>query len=458
MKVDITISEPRSAGYFSDIALGYLDDQGNSRTVNMYVTYEDLNAFNGNTSSIEFDLYLIGIMVYGIDNLLLRYQYSIDGWAREIEVSFPVNNANKLAKVAGELVSVLTFLTGDHWNVSFNSNVPTTFFKKRETTRSSPPMFDKNNLASASLFSGGLDSLVGVIDALKSLKSDKSLLLISHYDSESSGANADQVRLEKHLSKNFTQKTHWVQSCVSLSRKDSNGIKLQCEPSMRSRSLLFISMGVYALSALPNNQELLIPENGTISLNFPLTPSRSSTLSTRTTHPYFLDSLQKLLTKLGITTKLKNPYWNKTKGELLKGCSDKKTLQLTYNDSVSCGKRGRRGHWDKRSGTNHCGVCMPCIYRRAALHVINADSQLYGIDIFKTKKKILDIEDLPALFDFLKSPLSNQQIKRILLVNGSLSLVDLDHYSNVVERVRKEVKKWLADKGNAQLKELAGIK
>lgn len=113
-------------------------------------------------------------------------------------------------------------------------------------------------------------------------------------------------------------------------------------------------------------------------------------------------------------------------------------------------------NWDSRSGTNHCGVCMPCVYRRAALHALNLDNQLYGIDIFSTEKNIFTIEGMPALFDFLNQKLSRDQIMRKLLVNGSLNLDSIDAYAQVIERTRSELKQWIKDKGNKTLRRLAG--
>jgi len=50
-----------------------------------------------------------------------------------------------------------------------------------------------------------------------------------------------------------------------------------------------------------------------------------------------------------------------TKGELLTGCKDKKLLGELIGYSTSCGKYLRSGH-------QHCGRCVPCMVRRAAIH------------------------------------------------------------------------------------------
>ena len=49
--------------------------------------------------------------------------------------------------------------------------------------------------------------------------------------------------------------------------------------------------------------ELIIPENGLISLNIPLAYTRTGTSSTRTTHPHYMKMLQELIAELGLQVK-----------------------------------------------------------------------------------------------------------------------------------------------------------
>jgi hypothetical protein len=116
---------------------------------------------------------------------------------------------------------------------------------------------------------------------------------------------------------------------------------------------------------------LYISENGFISLNPPLTGARLGSLSTRTTHPVFLRSLQKLLDAAQLRVHMENPYQLKTKGEMLAGCADQVLLRSLATASTSC---GRFGHY----GYKHCGRCVPCQVRRAAfLAWGGADSTSY---------------------------------------------------------------------------------
>ena len=459
MKVNVIISNPARIGKFADIKLSFVDTSGQTRIVSLQVSYQELKDFSNDTTSVAFDFFLFSTLVYGIDNLLERYQYSIDGWARDIEVCFPVNNLDIWQKVEVDFTALLTFLTGDYWTISFEQIKNVIFFTDRANRRQSRiPNYTLANYSFASLYSGGLDSLVGVIDGLSQLAIGDKALLLSHFDSSSPGPNGDQVRIENYFGRNVKTKGRydWLQTVVALDNHDSNHTELLKEASFRSRSLLFIGIALFCVELLPNCSVLTIPENGTISLNYPLTPSRTSTLSTRTTHPHYLAELQKIIYSLGLTTTLINPYKTTTKGELVEQCLNQSQLSDTFSMSVSCGKRGRKMHWDTKSGTHHCGICMPCIYRRAALHKLNMDTQLYGIDIFTTPNNIFDNYDFPALFDFLNARLTTEKIKRTLLVAGSIPFDEIDASASMVVRVRDEIKAWIRDKGNTNLKKLSG--
>lgn len=461
MKINILIQEPAKAGEFADVYLVFLSGDGTPRRVKLNIDFQPLYDFKINTKSIGFDFFFISSVVYGIDNLLERYEYSIDAWAREIEVHFPVYNLDAWESVEEDLQETLCFLTGDHWQIAFTKlEVECMFLEKKKRWKSKIPNYDKDNYKFVSLFSGGLDSLIGVIDSLESLANGERGLLVSHFDPTSSGPNADQCRINNYLARPgvYQNNYDWIQCSISLSTRDSSGNELNREPSNRSRSILFIAIGSFLIESISNYDTLIIPENGTISLNFPLTPSRSSTLSTRTTHPHFITSLQKIYDKLSFKVRLINPYWNKTKGEMVQEVKNPTVLSNTYLVSVSCGKRGRKGHWDTKTNTSHCGVCMPCIYRRAALHTLDLDNQTYGIDIFNTGRDVLTITDMPAFADFMKNKLTKDMIERRLLIAGTLDINNIDTYAEVVEKVRTELRDWLSTKGSSSLKKVFGLR
>lgn len=222
---------------------------------------------------------------------------------------------------------------------------------------------------------------------------------------------------------------------------------------------MFIALGVYFASRR-SNTELIIPENGTISLNHPLSASRRGSLSTRTTHPHLLNSLRQLLSILDINVTLRNPYELLTKGEMMQQSGNRAFIQAALTDSVSCGKRGRKKHWDFRDGISHCGHCMPCIYRRAALNTVGLDTQQYGIDIFNSVRgwdHITNLPDISALVNYMNTSLSDRDIARNLLINATFSMEDLPAYVGVVRRTKEEIERWVRDNASTEIQQRFGL-
>jgi len=454
MEIAIDLEEAKN-GEFSKINLLFNDLDDNQQIIPL-VLYDFVNAFDltNDKSSVKFDLFLVSALVYGVDNLLDRKYYSIDGWARELKVTFPVYNLSSWLGQEKLLEDTLKFLTGDHWEIEFRQNhISNMFMVKNGRWTKNIRQYNIANIRTTSLFSGGLDSLIGIIDQIENLNDDEEILLVSHFDFSSSGPKKDQDSLFAHFKKEYQDriKDNWIRIRLSLGRRNQHGDEFTVEGNYRSRSLFFIGLGCYVSQSL----NLVIPENGTISINYPLTPSRVSSLSTRTTHPFVLSSMQELLNSLDISVELHNPYSLKTKGEMILECQNRTLLNAIYSDSTSCGKPGHNYSWENRTAS-HCGVCMPCVYRRSALNRSGDDTQAYGRNITQPLTKN-SFTDLPALISYLKKEINLEQMKRDILVNGSIPLNELDLYARMVLRSRDEVKQLFVDKGNEFIKAELGI-
>src|SRR5690606_23752538 len=120
-----------------------------------------------------------------------RKRNSVDGWSREINVSFPVSDVNKWIGVQSKLQELLSFLTGDYWHVEFHESK--FIFPKGVLDVRYSKTFSQVNL-----FSGGLDSLIGALDFLKS-KPKENILFVSHYDTQMGGPKKDQNDLIEKL-------------------------------------------------------------------------------------------------------------------------------------------------------------------------------------------------------------------------------------------------------------------
>jgi 7-cyano-7-deazaguanine synthase in queuosine biosynthesis len=419
------------------------DGTGKSSLLN--IDLDELLPFLNCVGNEVFDFFFISASVYGIDRFVERKKNSVDGWSREINVSFPVHNLTLWNSSKEDLEKLLSFLTGDYWTISFRQEVSTL-----------PKVTLKSNYAvvfeQVNLFSGGLDSLIGAIDFLK-LNPSKKILFTSQYDSQMHGPKGDQNKLIPKLQSLYPSQFEFIPS-VEVFLKESD---LARETTFRSRSILFIGLALVAAKATKTS-EIIIPENGTVSLNYPLSPSRRSSCSTRTTHPFVIEAVSSILKKLSINIKIDNPYEFHTKGEIVSECKDKVSLLTLIKDSNSCGKRGHRAHWQIRDA-DHCGVCMPCVYRQAALKNV-VDKSTYGNSInnlFPVKEKRKMAQDINSMLEFLSKKITEQEIKQELIINGVKNLTKLNQYIGVVSRTRDELKNWVKKVGNNYVKNKANV-
>lgn len=305
-------------------------------------------------SEVGIDLLILAAHVHAADTRISRAEQSQDSWTREIRLVVPVCDPGRWQAAAGTLTRLLNFLTGDCWTVGFRPR-PKRFARiAKPSATLFPPDFD-----ALSLFSGGLDSLIGAIDLLES---GRIPLLISHAGegATSEAQNTIFGKLQQHYRQvKFDRLRVWMAFPNGLIKGVSS------ESSTRGRSFLFFALGAFAGSGLDSNFVLQVPENGLIALNVPLDPLRLGSNSTRTTHPFYMSRWNDLLKELGIDGRVENQYWNRTKGEMVAACASGALLESLVADSLSCSSPSK-GRWEGH-GIEHCGYCLPCLIRRAAL-------------------------------------------------------------------------------------------
>ncbi len=315
-------------------------------------------------SEIGIDLLVLAAHVQAADTRISRGSESQDGWTREIRIIVPVSDPVKWNASIPLLERLLDFLTGDKWTVGFRPRPKG--FQRIATNKPSQQVLAPFD--SLTLFSGGVDSLIGAINLLEQ---GKTPLLISHADPTTSKVQRDLFEaLKKNYSKqNFEHLRLWM----TFRGFSVKGVK--SEKTTRGRSFLFLAIGVYAGSGLKRPFVLSVPENGLIALNVPLDPLRLGAYSTRTTHPFYIAKWNQLLQVLGITGKIQNPYWRMTKGEMAAACANPALFAKLAPHSFSCSSPGK-GRW-RGLGREHCGFCLPCLIRRAALR--GADKTSYTV-------------------------------------------------------------------------------
>lgn len=319
-----------------------------------YTFWKKIRKMNQFYDLAALDLLYISLFVFAADRLVFR-ELASDGWSRKIELYIPVLNLEKWNANRELLQKMIGFLSGDSWLIHFRQReLDNEEVKYRDKMIDSKVL--KKGYDRVCMFSGGLDSFVGVIDLLQS--SDVNTLFVSHYGGGKGTKEYQDILKARFIELYNLEETDFCQFYASV----KNGI----EDTTRTRSFMFFSHAIVLASAMGKPVEMIVPENGLISLNIPITHSRLGTSSTRTTHPYYMQMLQELLDQLGLGISIRNPYQYLTKGEMLLQCKNQELLKEELHNTMSC-SHPDQGRMRGATKSCHCGYCLPCVIRKAAI-------------------------------------------------------------------------------------------
>ncbi|MBF0577597.1 Qat anti-phage system QueC-like protein QatC [Dysgonomonas sp. GY617] len=381
-------------------------------------------------SRSAIDLLNISLMVYYADRKILRRKED-DAWTRQIKLYMPVLEINKWNQNKLLLEKMLSFLSGDIWVFEFRERE---LNEKETTVEKGMKLYKKNKHEPKAIcmLSGGLDSFIGAIDILNK---EKDVWFVGHYGGGKGVINYQKNVIEKLIS----QYQLSDQQFFNFYASPLNGI----EDTTRTRSFMFFAHAIILGSMTNDNITLYIPENGLISLNIPLTNTRLGSSSTRTTHPYYMTLLQQLLVNLEIKVKLYNPYQFKTKGEMIEKCNDLTFLEVNISETMSCSHPDLARY--TKEPPSHCGNCLPCVIRRAAIeYAYKNDTSNYRDKDFKNTGASENLRSFKlGIRDYV-----NSKIDTALSVQISGPIVDqIDNYCGVYRRGINELK-TLLDKYN----------
>lgn len=298
------------------------------------------------------DLLYISSFVYLADCMSPR-EKNILNWERNISLVIPVLEKTLMDSLKDDLIEMLNFLSGDYWDIEFKERQ---YIKEELRQISKTKNLKVTEVDCVSMLSGGLDSLIGAIDLLESNK--KVLFVGSH--GRGASVKPYQDKVYKSLRERYNLEYLYKQFSLERSAHGEPG-----EITTRSRSFSFFAHGV-AMADVFGAKEVIIPENGVISLNIPLTWSRIGSSSTRTTHPFYMSKFNEILGKLGCKFRLRNPYQFCTKGEMMVNCKNKDYLSTIASSTMSCSHPSDRYSGEEFKADSHCGYCVPCTIRRAA--------------------------------------------------------------------------------------------
>ena len=168
------------------------------------------------------------------------------------------------------------------------------------------------------MFSGGLDSLAGIVETVAS--GGKSVL-VSHRPV--STLDARQRKLFGELQGKFPgQLIHipvWINKDEGFGR----------EPTQRTRSFLFVALATLVAQSI-EARGIRFYENGVLSVNLPMAEEVLRARASRTTHPVTLHLLSLLAAAVtGRELLIDNPFLFKTKAEVVQSLANTRPIELT---------------------------------------------------------------------------------------------------------------------------------
>ncbi|MDI3545149.1 MAG: hypothetical protein PWP68_566 [Rikenellaceae bacterium] len=395
-------------------------------------------------SAIYEDLLIIGMSVFCVDKRIPR-GYFPDNWTRKIYINIPVIELETWNEVKTDLEIMLNFLSGDDWKLSFR--ISQHRFRGEKQNKSYKLIGKDRKFDGVSLFSGGLDSFCGALKLLSEKKricfvgfKEYGLLKNKQYELFEAIDNFYKGIDKELLLFNITPMRP-----IGISEKMA---KLGSENTSRSRSLIFLVGALAVASLIGDKTPVYMPENGFIGINVPLTDSRLSSCSTRTTHPYFIKLFSDILNKIGINDKIINFYSSLTKGEIVSEFKDNPLFREYACKTISC-SHPCQSRYDKITPPINCGYCYPCIIRRAAMNKISYEES-YNPNYKLTKDFIMKYNDVVGKSSDLKAVLlglknylihkdDDNYIKYILLKSGPLKLKELYNYKRIYKESMKEI-------------------
>lgn len=353
----------------------------------------------GPVPTLNADFVRIALAVYAADHTVKRQGRGSNWNARDLVVTIPVSDPSLWDSAASGLVEALDFLTGDHWTFEFS---PLTGIADND-------LLVRDSSARVVLVSGGADSGTGAIYSASTLGAKQTHSLVSH--ASSGAARTPQKVVHEQLEALFSGKQA-AHHRLFLGRTNErlDGSRFPNEPSSRSRSFLFLALGLSVASQ--SKVPLWIPENGFASINPPLGPERLGALSTRTTQPWFLWKIQQVLESVGAHGTIENPFQLMTKGEMF---AQAKSLLGSARASSYLSATNSCSHTDQNyqgvpSGT-HCGVCFGCIVRRASFKAGGVkDATRYLNDEPQHAKYVASHSVVEAARDFASTKIANATI------------------------------------------------
>jgi 7-cyano-7-deazaguanine synthase in queuosine biosynthesis len=347
---------------------------GTSRRVNLHIA--DISGpLADNIPETLTDMLEIAAYVYCADQFTTRGTSQMTDmgarWRRRFHFKIPVRRLDVWGnpEIADALKNTLGFLSEDDFEFDFvqaSQSLPLQSY-----LGFSDPAAQTIAPEEVILFSGGLDSFAGTVQAL--IGGQKRVALVSHQGSKMIASKQNGL-IASLRERSNPSSLFYIPVTINKGQEEA------AEFTQRTRSLMFATLGLIVARMFGRN-DLSFYENGVMSINLPISEHILGSRASRTTHPRVFADFSRLFSLLlAAPFVVRNHYLWKTKGEVLRVLADQRCADLIPN-TFSC-TRVREATKQGR----HCGVCSQCVDRRfgvlAAGLGANEPAENYILDLF----------------------------------------------------------------------------
>ena len=306
------------------------------------------------------DLLDVALSVYAADRQSRRSSDGTGTGNRWIVVRMSVREPAfwRRSETMERLIDYLYWLGEDDWDFEFvRRQSELNIAESRQYLFNSPP----NPPTSVSLFSGGLDSLAGLVAHNQSEPAGSHVLVSGYSNSRLAGQQRKQVDSIKEKSTSFAIPPAEIHH-LALPYGLCHVTACKEEGTQRTRAFVFLTFGaIAALKARTNT--LWVYENGVGAMNLPLSAMQLGVDNYRGVHPRSLLMAEKLFESvLEDSVEIRNPYLFHTKAEICRSLPSS-GLSGLVRETVSCDSYPIR-----LLNRPQCGRRTSCILIRQALY------------------------------------------------------------------------------------------
>jgi len=343
---------------------------------------------------------------------------------RQVQARLPVRNRDFWVPLEEPLCALLRFMGGHDWRVKFVRSSAEVYAAEATVERKCRKVV---------LNSGGMDATCG----LSSLINDSARVQLASFYTLNS-------RIQRGIAEDLGFEEPSRMRAVWRDRTERRG-----NGALSYRSFLFLSFGAVVARSF-GASKLLQFENGVMARA--VAPA-ASYFTTRHAHPKTHRLFQEFVSAAGFEVAIENPFRSMTKGEEVAAC--RRTLRSARADRLlaltdSCWYFHYQrvpvrygGGSIPKSPRRHCGICIPCLIRRAAFgdsdYVFNPCSPpAIKVD---AKNFSYNYRALQAFCSIVMQTKNGPEFRRAMYRNG----IDIDSEAGTWEELQQLYRRFAAE-------------